>query len=273
MKYASLILLTLIILVCGCTSPKVTSSDLDENNDINEEKKILDNNAETEIDSEMADFSSLYKEGYLSDHKVSYEWETIQGADGEAESGTYSTYRKGIDKYRFDYSQKLGETRAYLVGKDISSCSLDEDKWQCMKYTQESNLFFPPFTMPSADEMDTWVMYYTFVDSGTETIAGEKTNCYSISHPESGKSKFCLTDEGIVLFSERIDPNGIRTTLTATTFSRSVPDSDFDLPAEPIDMNKLIDSMEESLGKESGDPCSFCNDLPEELRADCLEGC
>ena len=71
---------------------------------------------------------------------------------------------------------------------------------------------------------------------GQRTIAGEQTKCYeSIFEPVAGttiNTEYCYTSDGIPLLIKTIAGEVI-SEMTATSFSRSVSDDAFNLPAEP----------------------------------------
>lgn len=109
--------------------------------------------------------------------------------------------------------------------------------WMCMEFPQmdgeDTSTFDPRATNEDfAEELDSW-----FVEELPDrTIAEETAKCFSTTMAEvaSQETEVCYSSEGVPLYIGHVNPDGSYT-LEAIEFSRTVSDSDFELPAEPED--------------------------------------
>lgn len=66
-------------------------------------------------------------------------------------------------------------------------------------------------------------------NAGTREIAGVTAQCFEFNSADGESGTACVSPEGVPLFTESTGPDGAFT-LTATSYSNSVDDSDFDPP-------------------------------------------
>ena len=182
------------------------------------------------------------------DYMVTYKV-TTSGTNLPETSNVMTYYYKGEDKTRVDSSYSMqGETvqsRFYMVGDTYASCSDMEGTWSCI------NIPKPNESDPTASaENNVEMSQVTRI--ADKVILGITTRCYHMvmniesadaqtaqqitdAGLENWEGNYCVTDDGILLYSESMTPSVI-TAMEATNFKKGTSDSDFVLPAKATDM-------------------------------------
>jgi hypothetical protein len=192
------------------------------------------------IIDELKDFAAKKAEYY-----VKY---NIEGTDQEMTS--MAQWFKG-DKLRMDTVTSSGEGRTYMLGKDFIVCT-KEGTWTCIKMTSGDESYEGQ-DMPDSELDDDMLAELEAVQSkikklADRTVAGEKCSCYAWSFNTEGSYEYCYSKKGIPMYIDVKSESG-NWRMTATDFSTSVSDSDFELPAEPQDME---DMMEQAMQQMAG---------------------
>ncbi len=165
---------------------------------------------------------------------VSYDY-SVSGS-GTNEQWEMTQYF-GNNKYRMDMKADGQETQFFYIGKEVTSCSKDKNEWMCMVLGtgEEMNDPTEQFSSIEDDLDDTSATY-----KGTKKIAGTTAHCWGINYASyMGNTEFCYTKNGIPLYM-LIESGGAEIELKAKSFKNSVSASDFQPPAEPIDMNAMM---------------------------------
>jgi len=123
------------------------------------------------------------------------------------------------------------ETRSIFDGTDMTTCTNTDDEWQCFKMAVDK-----PESAALESDVNSGKATTTFL--GTCTFAGETGKKYQVVS-EGAKSTVCYTDDGILLemFTE---PEYY---IVAKKITRSVDSKLFVLPAEPIDLNAMMQNI------------------------------
>lgn len=168
--------------------------------------------------------------GYLEDYsKVKYKADYIVTTSGEGESTetlTMTMYVSG-KKSRADMNVEGIEARSYLLTDGMYACSKYEGTWMCYS--------MGPVETSNEEELEANKAKYTPVPMPSKTIAGVTAYCYQLDDVEGYVMDYCFSKEGAILWS-KTSGEGYVVEMTATSYSTSVTDADFVLPAEPTDM-------------------------------------
>ena len=167
-------------------------------------------------------------------------WKADYAVDMGAVTATPVTgmavYRDGAGSFRTDISTPEMDVRMYHLNTDAASAGVACAKtstmnWTCMK---SSNLTADLFGSLSEN-----LSQYTVVSLPSKTVAGVLASCYNVTN-QTGTSLWgsaCFSPSGALLFMQaagkQSDGSTALATFSATSFSTSVPDSDFVLPAVP----------------------------------------
>jgi outer membrane lipoprotein-sorting protein len=219
MRTIATIAILLLLVACG---PTTEPGDTDLPGDAPAVQPTSD--AKSELDD-------LFEKYEGTTYKATYD--IFVNYDGTQQRSTMTQYFKGADKVRMDISAEGQEMRTYMVSDEYTTC-FKQDEWQCMSLTgndEESEV--------AEKVIDTEIFNETEEDVDVSilpprTIAGKVASCFRITYTD-GTSDYCLSKEGIPLYSKTTDAQG-SSEMIATSVSTSVPDSDFVLPAEPRDM-------------------------------------
>ncbi len=176
----------------------------------------------------------LLKTGKQTNYKVSYRWSIVTG--GQTITSQQTWYYKP-PKARFDYA--LGQTGTsfslFVLETGTFLCTSAGGTAFCQKSSQQSALQqnqAADFDLQVRDHPDQFNSTY----QGTRAIAGQQGQCYvvkSLAASALGEVTSCYSSAGVPLY-QQIKAQGSEVTMEATSFSTTVSDADFQLPAPPL---------------------------------------
>jgi hypothetical protein len=226
-----------MILILGCTETAPVDENQIPNIGVPEENNqipVPEENKEPET-QESNDFLESIKTPV--EYKVIYEYTTSYG--GETTTMFYGHYIKG-NKTRIDtFSEELNTMMFFLEGK-VYMCSETGGDLMCvdMGVEESPEAYMQDFKV---DEKELQEQYSNnqVTKLPDEVIGGKTAKCFALyfsGMPELGnvESKYCFA-EGIIAYIKSESNYGL-TEMKATEISLTVPDSDFELPAEPVDL-------------------------------------
>ena len=146
--------------------------------------------------------------------------------DVTAGNATYemTQYLKGGNS-RTDVATGGMQIRMYDVSKKTSTCILAGTKWTCTSTTSQAG----NQTSDLSQQLQSEEAKYTVTADGIETFAGTAAACYKIVSSD-GTNRYCVSPEGVPLYLKSSAGDG-DIVMEATSYSTSVADSDFALPA------------------------------------------
>ncbi|MEM2137849.1 MAG: hypothetical protein QW568_02070 [Candidatus Anstonellaceae archaeon] len=206
--------------------------------------------------------------GLNSGWKATYELSGT-GMQGVSEM---TQYVKGIGKIRIDATASNIELRTYFLGSDMYSCT-KQGSWGCLK-----------FSVPKTEQTDSSQLSYDLKNKlkenaakysvsadGTMQVAGVTATCFRVTSDEANV-RYCVSPEGVPLYmltTAKSEGKNAEFLMKAKSYSTSVSDSDFALPAEPIEF-----TLPSALGNGSDfEACSLCSYLDGDEKAKCLASC
>jgi hypothetical protein len=100
----------------------------------------------------------------------------------------------------------------------------------CIEFPAAQN----QFEDETAKDIETNPENYAITPLAPRTIAGTLATCFQVvtSGASAATVDFCFSPEGVPLYTHTVS-EGMDYTMEATSYSTSVPDSDFALPATP----------------------------------------
>ena len=198
--------------------------------------------AEASVD-EGSESSGEEMSRYLSNkanskYTVLYSFNTESDARDEKMEMKY--FYSGPDNFlRMDGKFGNSEGRMYIKGDILYSCSND-GSWTCTKLMSQQALSVDPTEQFKMMEENLNEM--NVIRKGSKTFAGTKTECFGMTVSEGlakATMEQCYTKEGIPLYLYVETEDG-KHTMEAKEFSRTVSPADFELPAEPVDMDAMM---------------------------------
>ncbi len=254
-KKLLIIILVLSIFVYGCSekSPDITNNQNSADNTKTDSNKegILSTVSSLTTLNEIMDIVS---KGPTGQHKVSYDMNF--GPDSPKTEMT--TFWKNENRYRIDTVSTEMESRLFMVDNQATACSKENGKFMCYTTKPEevtnvaTDLSITEYKDEITQEGETSNKYKVYKD-GTMTIAGYTAKCYSFEYT-SEKEKICFSNEGVILYHKYVSANET-SEFQAKSYSTTVVDSDFDLPAgaEIIDLNKELAEVRAEYGDQIAD--------------------
>ncbi len=184
--------------------------------------------------------TDLLASAKIAQYKITYKI-SVTGGGAESLGGTQTWYFKP-PRSRFDFSvSQSGQSF------QMSVFSLPEGTFFCQTITGAGATCFSSkgvsspldqnlAVTTSRDLIENSAKYgSTFTD--TRTIAGTQATCYDVKATAAGTGMqtgtFCYSKDGIPLL-QTFAVSGASWSVEATSLSTTVPDSDFTLPAKPI---------------------------------------
>lgn len=230
-------LLTIVLAACGGGGTPAAGPNASAAN----ESTAAPSGAAAAAPSQAADsgpsFAEILQSGKLTSYKISYKM-TTSGTGQDASASLDQTWYFKPPNTRFDM---VGG--ASTGGGKISMFLLEKGTFMCTEASGQSSCFQVPGEQAAGQNMG-FELQSTFQDDPgafnatkqeQRTIAGQQAYCYVLAGtPVTGftSGTFCYTKTGVPLLSEWT-AQGATFKLEATSFSATVPDSDFELPATP----------------------------------------
>ena len=174
--------------------------------------------------------ADVLKAGKLSTYKVTYKWTIVTG--GQSQESEQTWYYKAPNS-RFDFSAGPGAT--------FSVFSLADGTYVCTNaggsaFCQKSAAGAALQANPAADfglQLQTDPGQFNSSYQGVKSIAGQQAQCYavkSLAGAAFAEVTSCYTATGVPLLTT-MSAQGSTFTMEASSFSTTVADSDFTLPA------------------------------------------
>lgn len=178
-------------------------------------------------------FADLVSQGKSAEYKVTYKVQTTAG--GQTVGIEQKWYVKG-KRSRFDFSTKEGSVSLFNLEGGTHVCT----SVQTGDYETETSCFGMPkdqaLQQNQAAALDLQIKdkpdQFDPTFEGTRQIAGQAAQCFAVKARVAGlgESRICYSAGGIPLLIAS-KGQGFETSLEATSFSTTVPDADFRLPA------------------------------------------
>jgi hypothetical protein len=267
MRYTTILAICIAAtLLIGCTGNDPTKENADAQSDsmqdtTNKETTVQTTSTQTESSTWDIELTKMFKARTNLQWKIDYD---IKGtAEGVSTNMKVSEYMKGT-KIRTDLSVMGIDSRTYILGDEYTSCTYMNKQWNCnkIKPAETETKSAKDIEMDYTEDPDKFKTEY----AGTKTVAGENTQCFKVTDLEDDiVTTYCYTKEALPLYIKSVGPDS-ESEMTATSFSRTVSDSDFELPQGA----KMTEGEQPGIGS---DPCATCSYLPEDMQADCLASC
>lgn len=148
----------------------------------------------------------------------------------KAFSGETTQFFKGTNM-RMDSTMSGTESRTYLIGSTFTVCSKDGE-WMCLIMAYQKSA-----TDTADEDIQKNIDSYPIEKTGSRMIAGTTTDCYRITRTD-GITEYCYSSDFVPLYIKTSTAQG-DTELLAKSYSTSVSDEDFKLPAEPTALPDL----------------------------------
>jgi hypothetical protein len=239
MKKLFIIGLLCFVLLFGCTSSQTDQNPAQKPADtkpVDTTKPVntTSNTENTKPKETIPTFSTkdsvtnLFNLGMTASWKVSY----------ELTSGTQSyqmvQYKRGETDMRTDISMQGSESRVYLLSDLSYTCSKQGETWTCYSltgFTSEDTLAKTAAALP----------HFTTTELPNMQLAGIDAKCYNLKDADGVELDYCFSPEGVPLYIKTGATEQIPEVVVvrAISYSTQVTDSDFQLPAEPQNMEGL----------------------------------
>lgn len=188
-------------------------------------------------------FMDIMNSGKQAAYKVTYR---ISGtSNGEKMSGEQTWYVKP-PRSRMDFSLSgtgaAGNASLYLLGDGVVMCSKAEGATTCLKMPKTQAMQQNQGAM-AQEQVQEKPGDFDMQYQGTRDIAGQQGQCFALKPKGSiqagfTEGTFCYSKQGVPLLTQS-KGQGFEMTMEATSFSASVTDADFKLPAEPSELPSI----------------------------------
>jgi hypothetical protein len=226
-------------------------------------------NTPTLSDDASDEFESLFAKQEKAEWMITYNLK-YSGSGTGAES-QMSQYIKG-DRMRTDLAFEGIEMRTIALPDEYINCQ-KQSTWTCTKVGAVNETGENDAEQIESD-YETDPTKYDVTKDGTKQVAGVTAQCFKVQ--ETGSTfyaRYCVSKEGAPLYMYATSADGT-SEMEATQYSTDVADSAFTPPAEPTDMptyNTVPADGEYNPG--DFDPCSACEYLTGDDRAECMASC
>lgn len=153
-----------------------------------------------------------------SGYKVVY-----QVTAGTAASYEMTEYLKG-GNMRTDIALSGMQSRTYVISGKVTSCILAGTTWSCNALPSQNTQ-----SVDIGEQLKADPSKYAITADGTQTVAGVAATCYKVVGTDA-TVRYCISSEGVPLYV-KTTAQGMDVVMQATSYSTSVTDADFALPA------------------------------------------
>lgn len=225
------IAIMLLLVLAACAAEPEMEQEMpekpQEEQQVQEESQEMEQSGSDDLRAEL--------EGFLTDspeYMVEYDF------TAEGYSGTMTMYM--LDgMMRMDSKAEGVESRVYMA--DVVTTCTNSDGWTCFQLGDPEESYAPTEQVDVEASMDD--TDFAIVDVSSRTIADAEARCFTIQ--DEGEYTICYADSGAMLAME-YNVEGEFMSYEATSYSDSVSESAFDLPAEPQSMEDMMpDNMED----------------------------
>lgn len=186
----------------------------------------------TQASQQGPGFAGLIQAGKNASYKVTYKFSGTAG--GQSMTGEQTIYTKPPTKMRMDMNIAAGGMSTFNLEDGTYMCTSQGGRPTCLKMgaTQTAQ---QDMGVQARDQVQGSPDKYDTTSQGTRTIAGQQANCYGIK-PKAGtqaeftEGTFCYTGQGVPMLMQMKGSN-LDYTMEATSYSATVADADFTLPA------------------------------------------
>ncbi len=222
----------------------------------------------TQSSGALDDFTRLIGLKSTAQWKAAYSFTTILA--GASTSSEMTQYIKGATKLRTDLSASGQQIRTYVLSGIVYVCSSEGgSSWSCMKVNSPTD----DKSTQSKDDVEKNPSKYAIVADGTMQIAGATATCFKTTVEGTGDMRECISAEGVPLYYRIVgvsEGKAMEYEMKATSYTTSVSDSDFQLPAAPTELTVPSGG---SSGGAGGNACSYCSYLTGSQKDECLSSC
>lgn len=223
--YLSGIVLTLL-LIAGC-------NDGDQAPD---EEEVVDS-------SDVPGFMELISEKQSIKHKIVYEYSISGGQGISGEMTIYNDYPKKRVDADFEMNGQKFEARIYSENEtDYTACMQQGGNWSCygISFEEYVNQSASSSATLEIDEIEVQPSNYDILFDKTRNLAGVTAYCFDVSSKTTSiTSNVCYSMEGALLYGETKLPDSV-SVIEAKEFTTNVTASDFEPPAEVINLSDMI---------------------------------
>ena len=180
--------------------------------------------------TDSGDLSKILSERATT-YKVSYDTSALPGSGGEITMA----FKGG--KIRYDTV-----TEAEGQKTTTSVFMIDGKNYICMEKPQKMCIISSSGEATPAtgtEEIEKNPNNYKMVPLPSKTIAGTTAKCFRVTSGTTS-SDVCYSKEGVMLY---IKSNEME--MTATSYTTNVPDSTFELPSQPQDLNAMMQKYQQ----------------------------
>jgi hypothetical protein len=242
-KRAALALLMAFVVACGGAAPATTGASSAPSSAATTAPTTAASSAPSAAPSSAADVSAqlaaLLGTSKNATYKITYKI-TASGSGADAFNGQQTWYFKP-PRARFDFATTQGGQTLTL-----SYFSLPEGTFYCFNVGQVQCLTVAGVGSP-LDNNAAAVAQQSLIanpsgfgatPSAGKTIAGQQATCFDVSNKAGASGfdtgTFCYSKEGVPLLSTFSTASYQSWSMEATSYSTTVADGDFTLPAKPI---------------------------------------
>jgi hypothetical protein len=217
------------------------SADLESLNGLDTSRKEA--GKEEGLDDDLfEDFLSLISKKKKVSYKVEYDFSSR--FEGQIYSGKQTQVMKG-EKLKIETGIGKGKSALYYLKDATYMCSDAHGETSCLKFSNKEPTNQLDASAKTNEDIEQNPLDYDINPSATKTIAGARVFCFKIASNDATDwtAESCYTIDGIHLYLDMtgiVEGKTFESTLIATSFSKTVLDSEFDLPAEPADLSALI---------------------------------
>ncbi len=233
MKQLAILLIVCMLLLSGCTQQanQQTAQQTGQPQNTAQPTTTPEQPATTTEQTQPAQ-SPLEQLGNLLTRSATLEYKVNYEIASE-ETSQMTMYLKGMgenQKLRVQSTVNENEINAYMLGKSMYVCTKSEGMHSCFKMMKTKDNDPSSAVNLGFTKEDLSLPSMKITPDGTYEVSGMIAPCFKIQKDEEPIQRVCMTMDGAMVYYEStIDDK--TTVVRALSYTKTVPDSDFELPA------------------------------------------
>lgn len=236
---------------------EVQEEEIQENHN-NTEKELIQENSSVkqeeenkdELENKIVKLDEVFpkeESEYVITYQTTQSGSTLENEEISLNSEGETTIYSQIGKTRMDATYMGVDSRTYVIDEGVYTCMNAGEDWTCLSMGKNTGSIE---TISQEEMIRNYEEQGYFTQTNPRTIINTNVSCYKLESKNENNIldyEFCISNEGIPLYMKthsNSTTGSFISEVTAISYSTTVPENSFELPAEPTNFSQLAQIAE-----------------------------